>query len=278
MINIIICHKNNLATLKHILIKGGRNVKLKLVRNSIFILLILLGVVTALGSACMNDTISENASFQELMAEEYNPEINPANFVDDINNSYFPLEPGTTYVYEGEEEDTTIDVEISVTNQTKEVMGVNTTVVRESEWEDGELVEDTYDWFAQDIEGNVWYFGENSTEYEDGEVVSTEGSWEAGVDGAKPGIIMQADPQIGDTYWQEYYEGEAEDMAVVTSLDENVTVPYGSFENCLVIREWNPLEPGIEENKYYATDVGLLLERTVKGGNATLELVDITTE
>lgn len=252
--------------------------KIKLVRNSIFVLLILLGVVTALGSGCMNDTIPENVSFQELMAEEYNPEINPANFVDDIDNPYFPLEPGTTYVYEGEEEDTTIDVEISVTNQTKEVMGVNTTVVRESEWEDGELVEDTYDWFAQDIEGNVWYFGENSTEYEDGEVVSTEGSWEAGVDGAMPGIIMQADPQIGDTYRQEYYEGEAEDMAMVISLDENVTVPYGSFENCLVIREWTPLEPGIEENKYYATDVGLLLERTVRGGNATLELVDITTE
>lgn len=252
--------------------------KRKLVTNTIFFLLFLLGMVIFPGSGSTNNTILENGSFEELMTGEYDPEIDPANFVDEIDNPYFPLEPGTTFVYEGEEGDTTIDVEISVTNQTKEVMSVNTTVVRETEWEDGELVEETYDWFAQDIEGNVWYFGENSTEYEDGEVVSTEGSWEAGVDGAKPGIIMQADPQIGDTYRQEYYEDEAEDMAMVISLDENVTVPYGAFENCLVIREWSPLEPGIEENKYYATDVGLLLERTVRGGNATLELVDITTE
>lgn len=234
--------------------------------------------MTALGSGSTNDTISENTSFKELMAEEYDPEIDPANFVDEIDNPYFPLKPGTAFIYEGEEEGTTIDVVVYITNDTKEIMGVNTTVVRETECEDGELVEDTYDWFAQDMEGNVWYFGENTQEYEDGEVVSTTGSWEAGVDGAKPGIIMQADPQIGDIYRQEYYEGEAEDMAMVISLEENVTVPYGSFENCLVIREWTPLEPGIEENKYYATDIGLLLERTVKGGEAKLELVDITTE
>ncbi len=249
--------------------------KRKLVRNTIFVLLILLGMVTALGSGSMNDTISENASFQELMAEEYDPEINPANFVDEIDNPYFSLKPGTAFIYEGEEEGTITDVVIYVTNDTKEIMDVNTTVVRETEWKDGELVEDTYDWFAQDMEGNVWYFGENSTEYEDGEAVSTEDSWEAGVDGAKPGILVPGDPQIGDTFRQEYYEGEAEDMGQVVSLSENVTVPYGSFENCLVILEWNPLEPEVEENNYYAMDVGLVLERVVKGEDERLELVDI---
>lgn len=271
--------------------------KRKLVRNT---LLIFLGVLIVLASGCTDNSDSGTAPVQETTnegkangignsnegemgvdegsADEYNPEIDPANFVEGIDNPYFPLEPGTTFIYEGQEGDTTIDVEIAVTNETREVMGVTTAVVRETEWEDGELVEDTYDWFAQDAEGNVWYFGEDSKEYEGGEVVSTAGSWEAGIDGAKPGIIMQADPQIGDVYRQEYYQGEAEDMAEAISLTGNATVPYGSFDNVLVTREWTPLEPGIAENKYYAMDVGLLMEETVVGGSGTLELVDITTE
>jgi hypothetical protein len=277
--------------------------KRKLLRNA---LLILLGVMVIFASGCTDNSESENTSVQEVPAQEttdeemtdetgntaegetatedeatdgYSPEIDPANFVEQIDNPYFPLTPGTTFVYEDEDEEgATIDVEIYVTDETREVMGVTTTVVRETEWEDGELVEDTYDWFAQDADGNVWYFGEESNEYEDGEVVSTAGSWEAGVDGAQPGIIMQADPQIGDVYRQEYYEGEAEDMAEVIGLDDTATVAYGSFDNVLVTREWTPLEPGIEENKYYAMDVGLLMEEKVEGGSETLELVDITTE
>jgi hypothetical protein len=273
------------------------NMKRVLIRNVLFV---LLGVLIVLASGCTDTSDSENAPVQETTnggmtketgnadeggmavdegsTNEYNPSIDPANFVEGIDNPYFPLTPGTTFVYNGGEEDTVIDVEIYVTNETRDVMGVTTTIVRETEWEDGELVEDTFDWFAQDADGNVWYFGEDSKEYEDGEVVSTAGSWEAGVDGAKPGIIMQADPQIGDVYRQEFYEGEAEDMAEVISLTGNATVPYGSFENCLVTREWTPLEPGIEENKYYATDVGLIMEETVEGGSGSLELVDITTE
>ncbi len=157
-------------------------------------------------------------------------------------------------------------------------MGVTTTVVRDTEYEDGELVEETFDWYAQDNEGNVWYFGENSTEYEDGEPVSTEGSWEAGVNDSKPGIIMPGDPQVGDIYYQEFSPGEAEDQAEVLSLSESVTVAYGSFENCLKTREFTTLEPGEEENKYYAPGVGLLLEEEVEGGDEKLELVEITTE
>jgi len=208
----------------------------------------------------------------------YNPVINPDYFVDVIDNPYFPLTPGTTFVYEGEDEDETVRDEVFVTNETKTVMGVNTIVVRDRVFEDGELAEETFDWYAQDKDGNVWYFGEDSKDYEDGEVVSTAGSWEAGVDGAQPGIIMEGNPQVGDTYRQEYYAGEAEDMAEVLSLNESVTVAYGSFEDCLKTKEWTPLEPGIEENKYYASGTGIFLEMAVKGGSERLELVDIITE
>ncbi len=246
-----------------------------------YLIVLLLGVLIVITSGCTDNSGSEEIPAQESVNEgltdEYDPAIDSGNFVEDIDNPYFPLKPGTTYVYEGEDEEAAINVEIFVTDQKKDVMGVTTTVVREREWEDGELIEDTFDWFAQDKDGNVWYFGEDSKEYDNGEVVSTAGSWEAGVDDAKPGIIMKGDPQIGDAYRQEYYKGEAEDMAEVLGLDGNVSVPYGSFENCLVTLEWTPLEPEVEENKYYARDVGLLMEETVKGAEARLELVNITT-
>jgi len=245
------------------------------------LIVLLLGVLIVITSGCTDNSGSEEIPVQETanegLTDEYDPAIDPENFVEEIDNPYFPLKPGTTFTYEGEDEEAAINVEIFVTDQTKDVMGVTTTVVREREWEDGELIEDTFDWFAQDKDGNVWYFGEDSKEYDNGEVVSTAGSWEAGVDDAKPGIIMKGDPQIGDVYRQEYYKGEAEDMAEVVGLGENVSVPYGSFENCPVTREWTPLEPEVEENKYYARDVGLLMEETVKGGEARLELVNITT-
>lgn len=210
---------------------------------------------------------------------EYSPVINPEDFVEVIDNTYFPLIPGTTFVYEGEGEDgEDIRNEVSVTRETRVVMGVTTTVVLDKEWEDDELIEETLDWYAQDKDGNIWYFGEDAKEYEDGKLVSTAGSWEAGVGGAQPGILIKGDPQVGDVYRQEYLEGEAEDMAEVISLDESVTVAYGSYDNCLKTKEWNPLEPDSEENKYYAPGVGLLLEMQIKGGEEKLELVAIMME
>ncbi len=143
------------------------------------------------------------------------------------------------------------------------------------EYVDGELIEDTDDWYAQDKEGNMWYFGEDSREIEDGEVVSTAGSWEAGVDGALPGLIMLANPIPGIWYRQEYYAGEAEDVGQVLSLYESVNVSYGSFTNCLQVAEWNLLEPGIVEHKFYATGVGLLKAVAVKGESGYEDLVDI---
>ena len=248
--------------------------------------------VTETGSENITETGSENVTeggqdsqpietgSENLTEEEYDPEINPEDFVEEIDNPYFPLIPGTTFVYEGEseEEDTTILDKVFVTNETKVILGVTTTVVQDTEYEDGELIEETFDWYAQDEAGNVWYFGENSIKYADGESASTEGSWEAGVNGSKPGIIMSGDPKVGDVYYQEFSPGEAEDQAEVLSLNEMVTVAYGSFENCLKTGEWNLLEPGEEENKYYAPGVGLLLEEEVEGGDEKLELVEITTE
>jgi hypothetical protein len=203
----------------------------------------------------------------------YNPSINPSDFVSGIDNPLWPLVPGTRYVYQGGEE----TIEVTVTNDTKQILGVTTIVVHDVVSVGSEIIEDTYDWYAKDKEGNVWYFGEDTKEYESGQVVSTEGSWEAGVDGAKAGIVMHAtQPAIGSPYRQEYYACEAEDMAEVVSLSESVTVPYGSFDNCLQTREFTPLEPDVNEYKYYAPGVGLVLEVDVQSGART-ELIGMTT-
>ena len=195
----------------------------------------------------------------------YAPHIKPADFTTKLDNEYFPLKPGTTFVYEGGAE----RGEMTVTYDTKKVMGVECVVVDDRGYEAGKLIEKTYDWFAQDKQGTVWYFGEDTKEYENGEVVSTKGSWEAGVDGAKPGIIMPSDPKVGHSYHQEYYPGEAMDMARVLSSNASVTLPYGSFDHVLETREWTPLQPGFSEKKYYVRGVGPL------GNPRDLGLVDV---
>lgn len=204
----------------------------------------------------------------------YKPHIDPDNFVTTIDNAYFPLKPGTSFVYEGNTGDGLERIEVSVTSDTKKILGVDCTVVRDTVTVGGELAEDTYDWYAQDKEGNVWYFGEDSKEYEGGKVVSTRGSWEAGLNGAQPGIIMKARPVVGEKYRQEYDKGNAEDMAEVVSLSESVTVRTGSYDNCLKTREWTPLEPGVEEYKYYAPGVGQILETPVDDESQRVELIE----
>ncbi|MCI0554222.1 MAG: hypothetical protein L0287_25005 [Anaerolineae bacterium] len=205
------------------------------------------------------------------------PEFDPENFAGDvIDNPYFPLVPGTRFVHRGESDGApTRDVTI-VTHKTKEILGVTTTVVHHLNFEEGVLIEDTFDWFAQDKYGNVWYFGEDTKELdEDGNVISTEGSWEARVDGAQPGIIMLADPQVGDSYSQEVAPGVAEDMAEVISFEDSFCVRYGCFEDVLVTREWTPLEPDIVEHKYYAKGVGFIFGIMVEGGEEQTELVRV---
>ena len=238
--------------------------------KSIAASILLIGLVLVAGCG-----VSTGKSGNDEAGETYSPNIDPANFTTRIDNKYFPLKPGTTYVYEGKTEEGTERNEVTVTDDTRRVMGVECVVIRDKVFLDGGLIEDTFDWYAQDKKGNVWYFGENTKEYQNGKVESTQGSWEAGVDGAKPGIYMQADPKAGETYRQEYYEGKAEDMAKVLSLDESATVPYGSFDHLLMTRDWNPLEPGVIEQKYYAPGIGNVLEVGVKGTSERVELIDI---
>jgi hypothetical protein len=206
------------------------------------------------------------------------PQIDPANFVSAVTNPFFPLIPGTTLVYEGESEGVPTREVMTVTNETKLILGVTTTVVHVQSFEDGVLIEETFDWYAQDVDGNVWYFGEDTKELdENGNVISTEGSWQAGVDGAQAGIIMLADPKKGKRYQQENAPDIAEDMAQVRSLDASVCVPYGCFDNVLVTKEWTPLERGVVEKKYYAEGVGFILSVMTKGGEERLELVSVST-
>lgn len=186
----------------------------------------------------------------------YSVTIDPADFVSVIDNPYWPMSPGTTTVFEGDGE----RIVVEVTDYTRVVMGVVTTVVRDRAYDKGSLIEDTLDWYAQDRWGNVWYFGEETTEYEDGKPVSTAGSWEAGVDGALPGIVMLADPQIGDVYRNEFYAGEAEDLAKVVERGGAIEVPAGAFSDTLVTEDWTPLEPDQLERKTYAPGVGVVAE------------------
>lgn len=217
-------------------------------------------------SACGNDPT----------APAYDPDL-PTAWASAVTNPYYPLVPGTVYRYEGETADGVETVIFEVFDQTRMVSGVNATVVRDRAFLDGELIEDTEDWFAQDTEGNVWYLGENTKEFENGQVVSTAGSWEWGVDGALPGIIMWADPaaHVGEEYRQEFYEGQAEDISKVVGLSESVDVPYGSLTGCVRTEDTTPLEPAVLENKYYCGGVGTVLEVAVESGER-IELVEVT--
>lgn len=198
--------------------------------------------------------------------------IDPARFTSVVDNPYFPLVPGTTYRYSVVGDDGPEDVVVTVTGSTRVVAGVTCVVVHDVSSSNGKVREDTWDWYAQDEEGAVWYFGEDTKAYERGHV-STEGSWEAGVNGAKPGIVMPARPRVGVSYRQEYLAGEAEDMAEVIAVDASATVPYGTFRNCVQTKDWTPLEPESVENKYYAPGVGMVLAVKVQGGTEREELV-----
>jgi len=202
--------------------------------------------------------------------------INPQDFSTVIDNPFFPLVPNTTYVYAGTTEGSAQRDEFAVTRRTKVILGVTCREVRDRGYVDGVLAEDTLDWFAQDKEGNVWYFGEDTKELDaNGNVISTEGSWQAGVNGAQPGVVMEADPQAGDTYQQEFSAGVAEDMATVLALNKTVNVPFGAFKDCLETEEFTPLEPGTIDHKFYASGVGLVQSVALRGGKDRLELVTI---
>ena len=198
----------------------------------------------------------------------YRPAIDPANFTHVVNNPYFPLVPGTTFTFTEKEGSETRENKVTVTHDTKVVMGVKCAVVHDTVTVDGKLKEDTFDWYAQDKQGTVWYFGEATREFKAGERVSTAGSWEAGVNG-QPGIIMPAQPKPGQPYRQEYSPGNAEDMGQVVAVGETVTVPKGTFKDCVKTKDWSLLESG-HENKWYAKGVGLVRAKSSSGEVATL--------
>jgi hypothetical protein len=202
-------------------------------------------------------------------------ELDPTEFTTEIDNPYWPMKPGSRWVYrETDSEGADQRVEVTVTNRTKKIAnGVEARVVRDVVTEDGESVEVTDDWYAQDSEGNIWYLGEHTTEYENGKPTSTAGSFEAGADGAEAGIIMPAEPEVGMTYRQEYYAGEAEDRGEIASLDAQAEVPFGHFKPVLMTRDVNPLEPKVLEFKFYAKDVGPVLAVSVSGGSDREELL-----
>jgi len=213
----------------------------------------------------------------KLGPARYDPVIDPANFVAKIDNPFFPLVPGTTFIYKGQTSEGLMRDEFVVTNKTRVIDGVTCVEVHDSVFIDGELTEDTLDWFAQDKDGNVWYFGENTAELEDGLISTIDGTFMAGVDGDKPGIVMKAQPAVGDFYRQEFSLGNAEDEAETIGLNASVKVRYGSFQHCLKSEETTPLEPDALEDKFYAPGVGNVLTVDEDTGERC-ELVQIITE
>ena len=203
--------------------------------------------------------------------------LNPADFTTRIDNPYWPMAPGDKWVYRETESGTEQRVEVTVTNHSKQIAnGIEARVVHDVVTEDGQPVEVTDDWYAQDKAGNVWYLGEDTAEYENGKVTTRSGSFEAGVDGAQAGVIMPADPQDGMAYRQEYYKGEAEDKAEVLSTNEQVEVPLGYFQGALMTKDLVPLEPKVSEYKLYARDVGPVLTVKTSGGSGREELISFS--
>ena len=201
--------------------------------------------------------------------------LDPADFSTRITNPWWPMRPGSRWVYrETDASGGRQRVVVTVTHRTKRIAnGVVARVVRDVASEDGEPVEVTDDYYAQDRDGNVWYLGEDTAEYENGRIVSREGSFEAGVDGAEAGVIMPARPRPGLRYRQEYYAGHAEDRAKVVSRREQAGVPFGHFRDVLMTREDNPLEPRVLEFKFYARGIGPVLAVSVSGGSDREALV-----
>lgn len=211
-------------------------------------------------------------------AVEYDPQLDAASFVAAVTNPFFPLVPGTTLHFAGQTDEGLETNTVAVLGQPRVVAGITATVVHDRVYLNGSLIEETWDWYAQDRNGDVWYLGEDSREMRNGTIVSRAGSWETGVDGAKPGIIMWADPaaHVGASYRQEYYRGQAEDWARVLGVGESVTVPFGTFTGCIRTEDWNALDRDVLEHKYYCPQLGETMVVMVRGGTERIELVNVT--
>jgi hypothetical protein len=202
--------------------------------------------------------------------------LDPANFTIRVTNPWMPLRPGTTFVYRGVSDGAAQRDVVHVTRRTRMVAGVRCRVLADRIYQHGHLRERTHDYYVQDRRGTVWYFGEDTAELDArGRVTSTEGTWHAGVDGARPGIYMPAHPRVGEHHRQEYLKGHAEDQFRVVSLHASVTVPFGRFRDAVETQEWSRLEPGVRDAKFYARGIGQVSEATVKGPRETARLVSV---
>ncbi|MSR64903.1 MAG: hypothetical protein EXS18_03880 [Verrucomicrobiae bacterium] len=226
---------------------------------------------------CRDQFAARQIVCDRLGGAPYNPVIIPTNFVTTIDNPYFPQIPGTTRIYVAQTAEGVLSNVVAVTHNTVVIQGVTCVEVRDVVSVKGAVVEDTLDWFAQDKQGNVWYFGENTRKVAGGLTTSVEGTFTAGINGAKGGIIMKAQPAIGDYFRQEFVLDEGEDVEEVIGLNESVTVPYGSFSQCVKVQETTALEPDDIVHDYYAPGIGPVLSITMPS-NERLELVQITTE
>jgi hypothetical protein len=234
--------------------------------------LALIGIAGAIGAVgCSSGGSSKSTGDAGASAPE------PTRFVTRVDNPWFPLRPGTTYVYRGSKDGQPSRDVFKVTRATKVIQGVRCTAISDRLYKRGRLAERTTDWYAQDRAGNVWYFGEDTAELApNGKVKTTEGSWKAGVNGARAGILVPAHPRIGQSARQEYYKGHAEDHFRVVSLSASVRTPAASSGRALLTEEWTPLEPGVLDHKVYVRGVGTVSERTVKGGSERNTLVSVT--
>ena len=240
-------------------------------RGSLALLLLL-----SLG-ACGEDAapVSSTPTSSALPQGDDPVDLDPADFQPTSDHPYFPLEPGHRWTYrEVDQDGAVVRVVVTVSSETKKLAnGIEAAVVRDTVTEDGMLIEDTVDWYAQDAEGNVWYLGENTAEFDAGKLTTRQGSFEAGVDGALPGIIMPADPEVGIAYRQEFYRGEAEDNGAVLGVDQQADTPAGHYGDLLLTADTITLEPEVLEYKLYAPGVGLVLALGISGGGGREELV-----
>ena len=231
----------------------------------------------AVVAACSGGSDESTTGSRELPHGGQAMKLDPKDFSTTIDNSYLPLVPGTQMTYRAvDEEGTPSTITVTVTDQTKKIAnGVTARVVRDTAREDGGVVEDTRDWYAQDSQGNVWYLGEDTATFENGKLDSTEGSFEAGVDGAQAGVAMPAHPKPGPVYRQEYYKGHAEDNGQVLSTREMVDVGNDHYDSVLLTKDTSAIEPDVLEYKFYAPGVGTVLALDIAGGSEREELVSV---
>jgi hypothetical protein len=232
--------------------------------------------VLALTACGGGETKSKSSSSSGLPQGTKPVKLDPADFTTSIDNQYWPMRPGSHWVYREVENREAQRVDVTVTNRTKMLGGIEARVVHDRVSRNGETLEDTYDWYAQDSDGNLWYLGENTAEYENGKLKTKEGSWAYGADGAEAGVVVPASPKQGMSYREEYYAGHAEDAAEVLNVGSQVQVPLGRYQGAMLTRNFSSIEPTVEEMKLYAKGVGPVMELLVSGGSGRTELLGFT--